>query len=151
MNLRKALTKETILTDLKGKTKEEIIDEMIGLLAATGKVRDRREALRVVLEREKKMSTGMQNGIAIPHGKTDKVDNLVAALGVKKEGIDFGALDNQPSRIFVMTLSPDSRAGPHIQFLAEISRQLSDAGVRERLLRAGSSDEILDILAGSTR
>jgi PTS system nitrogen regulatory IIA component len=150
MNLKKVLSADTIALHLKSDTKDGIIEEMIDLLMAAGKIRDlkdRKEALRVVLERERKMSTGMQCGIAIPHGKTDRVDNLVAAIALKPEGVDFGSLDGQPSRIFVMTLSPDTRTGPHIQFLAEISRQLNDPAVREKILQAERPEEILDILS----
>ena len=151
MNLRKVLSPDTIALDLKSDTKEGIIEEMIDLLMAAGKIRDlkdRKEALKAVLDREKKMSTGMQNGIAIPHGKTDRVDTLIAAVALKKDGVDFGSLDGEPSRSFVMTVSPDTRTGPHIQFLAEVSRQLSDASVRQRILDAGSSDKVLDIRSG---
>ena len=148
MNLKKPLTVETIRLDLKGATKEAILAEMVDLLVASGHIRDRDAVLKAVLEREKRMSTGMQNGIAIPHGKTDSVDCLVAALGIKRSGVDFGALDGQPSNIFVMTVSPDSRTGPHIQFLAEISRPLNDASVRAKLLAATSPDEVLHLLIG---
>ena len=148
MNLKKPLTVETICLDLKGATKEAILAEMVDLLVASGHIRDRDAVLKAVLEREKRMSTGMQNGIAIPHGKTDSVDCLVAALGIKRAGVDFGALDGQPSNIFVMTVSPDSRTGPHIQFLAEISRPLNDASVRAKLLAATSPDEVLHLLIG---
>ena len=148
MNLKKPLTVETIRLDLKGATKEAILAEMVDLLVASGHIRDRDAVLKAVLEREKRMSTGMQNGIAIPHGKTDSVDCLVAALGIKRAGVDFGALDGQPSNIFVMTVSPDSRTGPHIQFLAEISRPLNDASVRAKLLAATSPDEVLHLLIG---
>ncbi len=148
MNLKKPLTVETICLDLKGATKEAILAEMVELLVASGHIRDRDAVLKAVLEREKRMSTGMQNGIAIPHGKTDSVDCLVAALGIKRAGVDFGALDGQPSNIFVMTVSPDSRTGPHIQFLAEISRPLNDASVRAKLLAATSPDEVLHLLIG---
>ena len=150
MNLKNVMGPECVALNLKGSTKEEIIAEMINLLLAAGKLRtaqDRDEALRVVLERERKMSTGMQNGIAIPHGKTDCVEGLVAAVGLKKEGVNFESLDGQPSRIFVMTLSPNTRTGPHIQFLAEISRALSDPEVRERVLKAASPGEVLDALS----
>ena len=150
MNLKKAISADTITLSLKGATKEAIIEEMIDLLMAAGKIRDlkdRKEVLKAVLDRERKMSTGMQNGIAIPHGKTDSVDCLIAAIGVKKEGMDFGSLDGQPSKIFVMTLSPDTRTGPLIQFLAEISRQLSDPTVRERILDAGKPDDVMAILS----
>ena len=148
MNLKKPLTVETIRLDLKGATKEAILAEMVDLLVASGHIRDRDAVLKAVLEREKRMSTGMQNGIAIPHGKTDSVDCLVAALGIKRSGVDFGALDGQPSNIFVMTVSPDSRTGPHIQFLAEISRPLNDAAVRSKLLAATTPDEVLHLLIG---
>ena len=148
MSLKKPLSVETISLDLKGATKEEILAEMVDLLAASGHIRDRAAVLQAVNEREKRMSTGMQNGIAIPHGKTDSVDCLVAALGIKRGGVDFGALDGQPSNIFVMTVSPDSRTGPHIQFLAEISRPLNDAAVRARLLAATTREEVLHLLLG---
>ena len=151
MNLKKVLSAATITLSLKSTTKEGVMEELVDLLMAAGKIRDlkdRKEALKAILDRESKMSTGMQNGIAIPHGKTDRVDSLVAAIGIKKEGVDFQALDGQPSRLFVMTLSPDTRTGPHIQFLAEISRQLSDAAIRERVLKAATAEEVLDILSG---
>jgi fructose-specific phosphotransferase system IIA component len=148
MNLRKTLSKETILLDLKSSTKDRIIEEMIDFLTASGKIREKKDALKAVIDRERKMSTGMQNGIAIPHGKTDKVDTLIAAIAVKKDGADFGSLDGQPSKIFVMTLSPDTRTGPHIQFLAEISRQLNDNAVREKILNAAKPEDVLDALSG---
>jgi fructose-specific phosphotransferase system IIA component len=147
MNLRKILSKETILLDLKSSTKEGIIEEMIDFLTASGKIREKKVALKAVIDREHKMSTGMQNGIAIPHGKTDTVDTLIAAIALKKSGADFGSLDGQPSRIFVMTLSPDTRTGPHIQFLAEISRQLNDPIVREKILNATKPEDILNALS----
>ena len=148
MNLKKPLTADTICLDLKGSTKDEILSEMVDLLMASGCIRDRDAVLRAITEREKRMSTGMQNGIAIPHGKTDSVDCLIAALGIKRSGVDFGALDGQPSTIFVMTVSPDSRTGPHIQFLAEISRPLNDATVRTKILAATRREEVLQLLIG---
>lgn len=151
MNLKKAISADTITLSLKGTTKDAIIEEMIDVLMAAGKIRDlkdRKDTLKAVLDRERKMSTGMQNGIAIPHGKTDRVESLIAAIGVKKDGMDFGSLDGQPSKIFVMTLSPDTRTGPHIQFLAEISRQLSDPSIRDRILNATKPEDVLSILTG---
>ena len=145
---KKPLTVETISLDLRGNDKDEVLAEMVDLLAASGHIRDKDAVLKAVTDREKRMSTGMQNGIAIPHGKTDSVDCLVAALGIKREGIDFGALDGQPSTIFVMTVSPDSRTGPHIQFLAEVSRPLNDASVRAKILSASTREEVLKLLLG---
>lgn len=146
MNPRRVLSKETISLSLQATTKEGIIEELIDILVRAGRVKDRKTALKTVLERERKMSTGLQNGIAIPHGKTDTVESLVAALGIKKEGIDFESLDGQPSTIFLLTLSPASRTGPHIQFLADISRILHDPATRKQVLEAKTEDEVLDLL-----
>ena len=149
MNLRKAITRDAIRLELQGSEKSAIIEELIDVLVDTGKISDRKAAVKAVFEREKKMSTGMHHGIAIPHGKTETVNGLVAAIGLKKEGVDFQALDGNDSRIFIMTLSPANRAGPHIQFLAEISRLLNDEPVREKILNATSADEIYDTILGS--
>jgi PTS system nitrogen regulatory IIA component len=146
MKIKKALTINTVWIDLQATTKEGIIEEMVDRLAAAGKITDREAALQAVFEREEKMSTGMQNGVAIPHGKTDSVDELVAAVGLQKDGVDFESLDEIPATIFIMTVSPLNRTGPHIQFLAEVSRLLSSAEQREALLAAKTSREMLDIL-----
>ena len=92
------------------------------------------------------MSTGVGNGFAIPHGKTDAVNQLAAAIGVHRAGVDFASMDEKPAHIFILTLSPENRAGPHIQFLAEISRVLSRPELREKLLSAATADEILNLL-----
>ena len=146
MNLKKVLTKDSILPHLKAETKPAVIEELIDFLVWSGKISDREAALNAVLAREEKMSTGMQNGIAIPHGKTDSVDQLLVAIAIKPDGLDFDALDGQPCNIFIMTLSPENRAGPHIQFLAEISKLLGSETLREKLIQAGSADEILALL-----
>ena len=148
VNLREALSPKSISLALQGQTKDAIIRELVNLLGQTGKLRDREQVLKAVLEREGKMSTGMQNGIAIPHGKTDAASDLVASFGLKPDGIDFESLDGQPARVFIMTVSPESDAGSHIQFLAEISRQLNDAAIREQLFHAHSAEAILTLLAG---
>lgn len=148
MNLKKVLTPDTVWVDLKADSKEGVIEEMIERLYAAGKIDDSQAALAAVLDRESKMSTGMQNGVAIPHGKTDAIKELVAAVGLHKEGVDFEAMDGEPSTIFIMTLSPTQRTGPHIQFLAEVSRLLSKSEERERLLAAATHAEIYEILTG---
>jgi fructose-specific phosphotransferase system IIA component len=145
MNLKKLLSEKNIFLDLKSRTKEGIIREMIDLLCAAGLIKDRDGALEAVLTREKKMSTGMQNGIAIPHGKTDSVDRLIPALAVKKKGVDFKSLDGKPACIIIMTVSPASTTGPHIQFLAEISGLLKDPEKREKIIHAKTPDEIREV------
>lgn len=148
MNLKKVLSPETVWVDLKADSKQTVMEEMVDRLVAAGKVRDREAVLNAVTEREAKMSTGMQNGVAIPHGKTDSVDELVAAIGVHKSGVDFDSMDGQPSRIFIMTLSPTKRTGPHIQFLAEVSRLISPPEEREKLLSAQTHGEVYELLTG---
>lgn len=148
MNLKKVLLPETVWVDLKADSKTGVIEEMVDRLVAAGKVEDRESVLSAVLEREAKMSTGMQNGVAIPHGKTEAVEELVASVGLHKEGVDFESMDGSPSHIFIMTLSPEKRTGPHIQFLAEISRTISQPAEREKLMAATTHGEIYEILTG---
>ena len=146
MNLRKVLSPQTTKVGLQGQTKNEIIEELLDLICTTGKVSDRETALQALMARERKMSTGMDHGVAIPHGKTETVDELVVALGTHPTGVEFEAFDGEPSRIFVMTLSPKDRSGPHIQFLAEVSRILRSEAVREMMLAATSPEELLRIV-----
>ncbi len=148
MNLKKVLSPETVWVDLKADTKNGIIEEMVDRLVAAGKVADGAAVRDAILEREAKMSTGMQNGVAIPHGKTDSVKELIAAIGINKGGVNFDSLDGSPSTIFIMTLSPTQRTGPHIQFLAEVSRLISQPAEREKLLAAKTHGEIYEILTG---
>jgi len=148
MNLKKVLSPDTVWMDLKAETKTGIIEEMIDRLAAAGKINDRSAVLEAILDREAKMSTGMQNGVAIPHGKTDAVKSLVAAIGLRKAGVDFDSMDGSPSTIFIMTVSPLHRTGPHMQFLAEVSRLISQPAEREKLLAAKTHSEIYELLTG---
>jgi len=144
--LKEALSIDVITTDLPGKDKNEVISSLMQLMCRSGKVKNPVLALDDVLAHEKIMSTGMENGIAIPHAKTDAVDELVACVGISPRKIDFESLDRKPARIFIMTLSPKADVGPHIRFLAEISRLLRDKSVCKKLLNAKSAQEILDTL-----
>ena len=148
MNLRKVLTPDTVWVDLKADTKQGIIEEMIDRLVASGKIKDQAAVLQAVLDREEKMSTGMQNGVAIPHGKTDAVKSLVAAVGLNKTGVDFESMDGIPSTIFIMTISPAKRRGPHMQFLAEVSRLLGQASERSKLLACDTHQQIYQLFTG---
>jgi mannitol/fructose-specific phosphotransferase system IIA component (Ntr-type) len=148
MNLKKVLSLETVWVDLKADSKQGIIEEMVDRLYLAGKIMDRDVVLKAVVDREAKMSTGMENGVAIPHGKSDAVESLVAAVGLNKSGVDFGAMDGLPCTIFVMTVSPTKRAGPHIQFLAEVSRLISQPAKRELMLAAETHSDIYDIMTG---
>jgi len=145
MNLKTVISADTIDLHLKGATKKEIINELLDILVRSGKISDREAALKAVLDREEKMSTGMKHGIAIPHGKTNTED-LVACIGVSENPVDFDSLDKQPCRIFIMTLSPVEKTGPHLQFLAEVSLLFKSSEKREEILKAQTPERILEVL-----
>jgi PTS system nitrogen regulatory IIA component len=109
-------------------------------------VKDKEAALECVIEREKKMSTGMKHGIAIPHGKTDTVTDLVACIGVSDNPVDFDSLDGESCRIFIMTLSPVNKTGPHLQFLAEVSLLFKSAEKRQEILSTTDKEQVIKIL-----
>lgn len=146
MNLKTVLTRETICLNLKGTSKDEIIGELLDILVKAGKVKDREAALSSIMDRERKMSTGMKHGIAIPHGKTSAVGDLVACIGISAKPVDFDSLDHEPCRIFIMTISPIDKTGPHLQFLAEVSLLFKSADKRAEILAATSSEQVLSIL-----
>jgi len=147
MNLKTVITKETISLNMKGTTKEEIINELLDILVAAKKIDDRGAAYNAIMDREQKMSTGMKHGIAIPHGKSPTIHDLVACIGVSAEPVEFDALDHEPCRIFIMTLSPVEKTGPHLQFLAEVSLLFKSAEKRQEILRATTTDHVLKILS----
>lgn len=146
MNIRKAISKESVSVSLQARDKQGIIEELLGLIDRTGQLQDRKGVLKAILERENKMSTGMHHGLAIPHGKTDTVETLMGAVGMIPEGVDFDSQDGEPTRLFILTISPKHRSGPHIQFLAEISRLMNRQDVRDELLAAKTEDEFYEIL-----
>jgi mannitol/fructose-specific phosphotransferase system IIA component (Ntr-type) len=146
VDLSRVFRQQTVTLDLKSPDKEAAIGDLMDLLVAAGDVPDRQVALAAVLERENKMSTGMQNGIAIPHGKTDSVSDIAAAVGVCRKGIEFQSLDGKPTHIVLLTVSPQTMAGLHVQFLAEVGRLFANAAIRDGILRARSREELIGIL-----
>ena len=146
MNLKTVLTKDSISLNLKGTTKEEIISEMLEILVSNGKVQDKATAFAAVMDRENKMSTGMKHGIAIPHGKSSVIKDLVACIGISDNPVDFNALDKELCRIFIMTLSPVEKTGPHLQFVAEVSLLFKSSEKRNEMLNAKTPEEIIKIL-----
>ena len=146
MTLLEILSPEAIVVDLQGETKEEIIAELSKLVAKNCQIENSDDIFQAVIEREKIMSTGIGDGIAIPHGKSDSVDKLVAALGTKRRGVDFEALDGEPAYVFFLLVSPTNISGPHIKALARISRYLKNEEFKKRLIAAHTSDDIISII-----
>ncbi|MBF8247955.1 MAG: putative PTS IIA-like nitrogen-regulatory protein PtsN [Bacteroidetes bacterium] len=118
---------------------------MIDLAASQDKVVDKEKLRAAIFEREKIMSTGVGSGFAIPHGKTDAVNDIVAALAVTAQPIDYQSLDEQPVRIVFLLVGRDNMVGPHIKLLSRISRLMNKEEFRAKLLEAKTPLEILDI------
>ena len=147
MNLKSILSKDTIKLRLKGSKKEDVINELLDVLVTAKKIDDREAAFAAIMDRELKMSTGMKHGIAIPHGKTPSIRDLVACIGVSENPVDFDSLDHQPCRIFIMTLSPVEKTGPHLQFLAEISLLFKNSDKRKQILEATTPEDVIKVLS----
>lgn len=148
--LRSFLTAGVMRPRLQATDKAGIIAELIDVLQANGLVRDPAVALRAVLEREQGFSSGLQHGVAVPHARTDVVDRLVCAVGLKPEGVAFDALDGKPSRIIVLALAPVHATAPQLQFLAAVSQTLNEQG-RAALLACDTPDDMFAVLTGAPR
>ena len=142
LNMKKFLTPQLIEAKLRGADKTAVIDELLAILVKNGQIGDLPAARDAVWERESSMSTGLQYGVAIPHGKTDAVDRLVCAVGISP-GVDFDSMDSEPATIVVLTLSPKSKPAPHIQFMSTISQVLDHDG-RRRILAARGVAELYE-------
>jgi len=149
-DLSKSLAVTVFVPSLKAADKHGVLAEIADSFVAAGKVKPefRDSVFASLAEREGKMSTGMQYGLAIPHAKTDIVDRLATLVALSPGGIDFDSIDNAPAYIFVATLSPRSDANSHIKFLAEVSRQLSNRRIRERLVAAKTAEEMIAAICG---
>ncbi len=145
MKLTEILKLERIVIDFKGSTKVEILNEMIDSFVGDSRVLDIETVRNVVLEREKIMSTGVGNGFAIPHGKTNMVSEMVAGFGLIKNSIEFEALDNAPVNLVFLLVGKEDAVGQHLKMLSRISRIMNQTNIREKLTNAKSSEEILQI------
>jgi len=146
MRLSEILKPANIKIPLQAKTKTEAIGELVSVLAATGDVTDAKKVLDAVLEREATRTTGIGNGLAIPHGKCQGTKDLVMAIGRAANPIDFQAIDGRPVSIIWMLASPPDKTGPHIHALARISRLMTIDKFRSALLQAKTAQESFDII-----
>lgn len=144
--LEQMLTKDCICLELKGKTKAEVIDEMVDILYSAGKLNDKEEYKKAILKREAESSTGLEEGIAVPHAKTSAVKIPSIAFGLSKDGVDYNSLDGEPSKIFFMIAAPANAADTHIEVLSKLTTMLLEDEVREKLLNAKTQQDVLDTL-----
>ena len=146
MKLTSILPRDCVRAPMKATTKIEAITELVDLLASSGRVNDRDRVLQAVLDRERTASTGIGQGLAVPHGKCAGCDELVMAIGKPAEPLDFDSKDDRPVEIVVLLASPPNKTGPHIQALARISRLMLMESFRGEVARARTSDELWEII-----
>ncbi|MDR2592833.1 MAG: cation:proton antiporter [Chitinispirillales bacterium] len=146
---KEALSPFCIIPSLKASSKQEVVEKLVGMLHEHGLInKEHDDAVTAVMEREASMSTGMQHGVAMPHARTDAVDQITLAVGLSRTGINFDSLDGEPSKIFVLILSPESTESPHIQVLANISALLNSEEMRNKLLACNNQEEIHKFFMG---
>ncbi|MHC4323961.1 MAG: PTS sugar transporter subunit IIA [Planctomycetota bacterium] len=146
MILTQILQPDCIKVPVESREKEAVITELVDLLDANGLLLDRDIALEAVLTRERTQSTGTGAAIAIPHGKCSAVKELVMAIGIAHEPIEFNSIDGKPVTILILLVSPADQTGPHIQALATISRLMLNEEFRQQLEKVTSSDEVYELL-----
>jgi PTS system nitrogen regulatory IIA component len=146
MKISELLDPAAIVVDLKGSGKKEVLAELTDALLKADASLDREDVLRVLMERERLGSTGIGDGVAIPHGKLKKLDQLRISFGLSQDGVDFDSMDGKPAQLFFLLVAPEESMGIHLKTLARISKLLKSPSVRERLQSAASREEIYRII-----
>ena len=145
MKVFELLDEKFILTDFKSDDKEYVINELIDLYKENDKINDIEKVRTAILDREKIMSTGVGKGFAIPHGKTNAVNDVIAAFGKTTRDIDYDALDGNPVHLVFLLVGRDDMVSKHIKLLSRISRLMNKDEFRERLVNSNSKEEIINI------
>ncbi len=146
MKISELLSPAAVSADLRSKTKNEILSELTDVLRKVETGLDRDEVVRVLQERERLGSTGIGEGVAIPHGKLRRLDRLLISFGRCREGVDFDSMDGKPAHLFFLLVAPEESVGIHLKTLARISKLLKNPDVRQRLLDASEGSEIYRII-----
>ena len=146
MKISEFLSKNAIKIGIEATEKESALRELVDVLADVKEIGDKSAIVKSLIDRENLGSTGIGQGIAIPHGKTDRVKELVAVLGISKKGVNFEALDGEVVYIFFLLVAPKETAGPHLKALAQISRLLRDAYFCELMRRCKTADEVYELI-----
>ncbi len=146
MRITQLLTKDTILLTMNGKNKEEAIDNLVDVLAEANKINSREDFKAAILKREEQSTTGVGDGIAIPHAKTKSVKNPAIVFGKSEQGIDYQSLDGLPAHLFFMIAAPEGANNTHLEALSRLSGILMRSEVREKLMAAKTENDVLDII-----
>lgn len=146
MKLMDILSEDRVKIPLESIDKEKIIEEMVAMIDRSTELGNKELILKAVLDREAVMSTGVGDEIAIPHGKSDGVADIVAALGITKEPVNFNSLDNKPVRLVWLLVGPQDKTGPHLKALSRISRLMHKKDFRDRLINTVEPRDILNVI-----
>jgi fructose-specific phosphotransferase system IIA component len=145
MTLIDIITEQMIKVPLISQTKIEIVKELVQLLKDAGKIDDMEATTQAIMQREAQCSTGLENGIAVPHAKCNEVKSLTIAIGISPRGMDFQAIDGKPSHLFFLLLAPPDQSGPHIEALAEIARMTRSPSFCNLLMQASTAKEVISL------
>ncbi|KFZ42162.1 PTS fructose transporter subunit IIA [Anoxybacillus flavithermus] len=146
MRITDLLTEDTIILDLKAQTKREVIEELVDVLEKTGKLHNRQTFIEAIFAREAQSTTGIGEGIAIPHAKTKAVRTPAVVFGRSKEGIDYDALDGKRSHLFFMIAAPEGANNTHLEALSRLSTLLMDASFRSKIENASTKQQIIQAI-----
>ena len=148
MLLGEILYPDVVKTTLEAENKYEAIDELVDLLVENHEIplALREHIVEVIVEREKSLSTGMEYGIALPHGSTDAVDDIIGALGISRRGLPFESLDGKPAHIVILLVLPKSKFQAHVRTLGGIAHLMSNANLRQALKNAPDSQTVLRLI-----
>lgn len=146
MNLSQLLTEDLIKIGLRHTDKQGIVEELVAILVAAGRVTDPNALVTATMEREAKGSTGLERGVAVPHCKTDAVTELTCSMAISHDGLDFDAADGKPSYIFIFLAAPPEMSGPHVRALANIAKLSQNEEFLRDLRLAATPGEALEII-----
>ena len=148
MALIDLVIEDIIKVPLTSQDKPDVLRELVRILKDAGHIEDYDTVLSAIQEREDQQSTGLQGGIAIPHGKTDAVPTLKLAIGIAPEGVDFNSLDGQPSNLFFLLVAPPDQSGPHVEALSEIAKLAQSKAFCKALVHADNAAEVVELIKG---
>lgn len=147
MKIVDLLNPAAIVANLRASDKKTALEELTDAIVGVEKDLDRQEVISVLQERERLGSTGIGEGVAIPHGKLKTIDKLLISFGRSEAGVEFDSMDGKPAQLFFLLLAPEESVGVHLKTLARISKLLKSPVVRRRLLEAGDGADIFRVIS----
>lgn len=149
MRLSEILDQEKIIPELKARDKRGVLEELTDIISRQESSVDRHALVKVLMDRERLGSTGIGDGVAIPHGKLDGVEQPLISFGRSKKGLDFDAMDGQPVFLFFLIVAPENSSGYHLQVLARIAKVLKNSVFRQKLMDAAGISELYQVIIQS--